>query len=144
MQLWLYSGLKVETDGTVSNKHITYDSLDQPSFNLKVNGFRVYQEDVDTSIRQWREVKRVFGENVNHSTFYHDGDEYKGDKFVLVSKLNALQGDFISGAATNQHVSSLQLELKAGAPLSQTLRMDIFLLYDRLLKISDSQLQVIQ
>jgi hypothetical protein len=52
----------VESDGSVSNKHITYDALGANlKFNVRVNGFLQYQQDLDTRPQMWQEAKRTMG-----------------------------------------------------------------------------------
>jgi hypothetical protein len=134
----------VESDYTKPNKHITYAPLGtNVKFNVRVNGFLQYQQDLDQRSQMWQEVKRVFGPNAEKSRFYQLGSEYEGDKFVLVSKLNSM-GDYITGSKTNQHVSSLELILDSGTPLAENLRMDVFLIFDKLLSISAGNLSIIQ
>jgi hypothetical protein len=64
----------------------------------------------------------------------------------MAAQLNSLGGNeqFVSGARTNQHVSSLNVHITTDTPLTDTLRFDVFLLYDRLLTINGGNLQVIQ
>jgi hypothetical protein len=134
----------VENDFTATNKHITYEPLGASlKWNVRVNGFLQYQQELDSRSQMWQEVKRTFGPRAEKSRFYELGSEYSGDKFVMVSKLNCMN-DAITGARTNQHVSSLELLIDSGTPLAQNLRMDLFLIYDKLLSISGGSLSIIQ
>ena len=76
---------------------------------------------------------------LNIPRFSEIGDEFGpgGDKQVMVSKLNTLD-NFINGART------LEIQLDTGSPLSQNVRMDVFLLYDKILSISQGTLSVVQ
>jgi hypothetical protein len=134
----------VESDGSVANKHITYDPLGSNlKWNVRVNGFLQYQQDIDTRPQMWQEAKRTMGLRAEKSRFYDLGSEYAADKFVMVSKLNCLNYA-VTGARTNQHVSSLELIIDAGQPLAQNLRMDLFLVFDKLLSISGGNLSIVQ
>jgi hypothetical protein len=138
----------VENDFTATNKNITYDPLGGKGtkWNLRINGFQLWQEDIDGRDLFFDQVRRVFGNKVKSSEFFAEGTEFETDKFILCAQMNALGGSekFVSGARTNQHVSSLSVHLQTDTPLTENLRLDIFLLYDQLLSISGGNLQVIQ
>jgi hypothetical protein len=138
----------IDTDSTASNANITYDPLGGPNtkWNVSVNSFRVFQEDIDGRDLFFDQLRRVFGNKVLKSEFFKLGTEFTTDKFIMAAQLNSLGGNeqFVSGARTNQHVSSLNVHITTDTPLTDTLRFDVFLLYDRLLTINGGNLQVIQ
>jgi hypothetical protein len=132
----------IDSDHMKSNKHITYEPLGSNlQFQVKVNGFKIYPEELNSRSKMWQECKRVFGPQAEKSRFYTQGDEYEGDKFIIVSKLNTLN-NYISGTKTNQHVSSLELILDSGTPLASNMRLDIFLIYDKIMTISGGKLSI--
>ena len=75
-----------------------------------------------------------------------EGTEFSTDRFILAAQMNSLGGNeqYVSGARTNQHVSSLSVHITTDIPLAAPLRLDVFLLYDQLLTVSGGKLLVIQ
>jgi hypothetical protein len=138
----------IETDYTASNANITYDPLGGAGlkWNIRVNGFQLWQEDIDGRDLFFDQLRRVFGNKVLRSEFFKQGTEFATDKFILAAQMNSLGGDekYVSGARTNQHVSSLSVHITTDTPLTAPLRFDVFLLHDKLLSISGGRLQVIQ
>jgi hypothetical protein len=139
----------IESDFEASNTNITFDNLGGKGlkFNLRVNGFQLFQEDLDSPDLLFDQCRRVFGDKLLESEYFRLGTEYTDDKFILCAQTNSLGGSvdsFVTGAATNQHVSSLSLHIECPQLLSQALRMDLFLAYDKLLSVANSRLQIIQ
>jgi hypothetical protein len=138
----------IENDPTASNRYITFDPLGGKStkWNIRVNGFQLWQEDIDGRDLFFDQLRRVFGNKVLKSEFFKLGTEFATDKFIVAAQMNSLGGDeqYVSGSRTNQHVSSLSIHLTLSEPLLAPLRLDIFLLHDKLLTISGGRLQVIQ
>ncbi len=138
----------VENDFTATNKNITFDPLggQGTKWNLRVNGFQLWQEDIDGRDLFFDQLRRVFGNKVKKSEFFALGTEFSTDKFILAAQMNSMGGNeqYVSGARTNQHVSSLSIHITTDTPLAEPLRLDVFLLYDQLLTISGGRLQVIQ
>ena len=138
----------IENDFTASNKNITYDPLGgaNTKWNLRINGFQLWQEDINGRDLFFDQLRRVFGNKVKKSEFFALGTEFSTDKFILAAQMNSLGGNeqYVSGARTNQHVSSLSVHITTDTPLAAPLRLDVFLLYDQLLTIAGGDLQVIQ
>jgi hypothetical protein len=138
----------IENAFTATNKNITFDPLggQNSKWNLRVNGFQLWQEDIDGRDLFWDQLRRVFGNKVKRSEFFALGTEFSTDRFILAAQMNSLGGNeqFVSGARTNQHVSSLSVHITTDTPLAAPLLLDVFLLYDQLLTIAGGDLQLIQ
>jgi hypothetical protein len=140
----------IENSFAMSNKFITYDSLGGPnlSFNLRVNGFQLFQENINGRDLFFDQLRHVFGNGTLKSDFYKLGTEFSNHRSILAAQLNSLGGpdsdNYVSGARTNQHVSSLSIHITTDTILPHPLRLDVFLLYDKLLTINSGRLQVIQ
>jgi hypothetical protein len=138
----------IENDFTASNKNITYDPLGGPNtkWNLRINGFSLWQEGIDSRDLFFDQLRRVFGDKVLKSEFFKLGTEFQTDKFIMAAQLNSLGGSeqYVSGARTNQHVSSLSIHITTDQPLASAKRLDVFLMHDKLLTINNGRLQVIQ
>jgi hypothetical protein len=137
----------VDTDYTSSNKFCTYDPLGGPdtTWNLSVNGFRVFQQDIKGRDQFHGQLRRCFGDGVLESKFFEDGTEFSGDKAIFCGQLETMGGssDWVSGARTNTHVSSLVIHITTDAPLAENKQLDCFLLHDKMLSINGGRLQVI-
>jgi hypothetical protein len=138
----------IENNFATPNKNITYNPLGGPNtkWNVKVNGFMLWQEDIDSPDLMFDQLRRVFGNKTLKSEFFKLGTEFKNNRFILAAQMNSLGGNeqYVSGARTNQHVSSLQIHITTDTPLASPQRLDVFLLHDKLLTINNGRLQVIQ
>jgi hypothetical protein len=137
----------IDTDYSSSNKFITYDPLGGPgtTWNLSVNGFRVFQQDIKGRDQFHGQLRRCFGDGVLESKFFEAGTEFSGDKAIFCGQLETMGGssDWVSGARTNTHVSSLVIHITTDTPLEENKQLDCFLLHDKMLSINGGRLQVI-
>jgi hypothetical protein len=137
----------IDTDFQASNSFCTYDPLGgkNTSWNLSINGFKLWQEDVSGRDQFHNELRRCFGDGVLQSTFVKDGTEFSTDKFIMAAQLESMGGlsDYAGGSRANQHVSSLTIHITTDEPLAESKELDVFMLYDKLLSINSGRLQVI-
>jgi hypothetical protein len=137
---------RIDTDYTSSNKFCTYDPLGgpDPTWNLSINGFRVFQQDLKGRDQFHGQLRQCFGDGVLESTFFKNRTEFSGDKAILCAQLETMGGssDWVSGARTNTHVSSLVIHICCDSPLAESQKLDLFLLHDKLLSINAGRTMV--
>jgi hypothetical protein len=138
----------VENSFSTSNKFINYDPLGGPDtkVNFRINGFQLFQEDINGRDLFFDQLRRVFGNKVLKSEFFKLGTEFSTNRFILAAQMNSLGGDeqYVSGSRTNQHVSSLSMHITLDTPLANPLRLDVFLMHDKLLSVAGGKMQIVE